>query len=112
MRGVERIVDDSGWSYVMPKLTSEDIEKYDMGTFDLADWTFGTPNAMFIFYKPVEEFSIAEKIIWRIENTLRFMEWYLLFIELDGKPIVKPIRILFTWLRKLFFKLGWKVSIG
>lgn len=109
----EIITDDSGWKFKMPKLTREIIKKYGFGTFDLADWTFGTPYAIITMYKHVSEFNIVDKVVWKIENKLRYWEWKTFFGMHESKGIIriayKLLHHIVRPLRLAAFNLGWEL---
>lgn len=85
----------------MPRLTTRDVGRYGLGTWDLADWTFGTPYAIAWFYKHVSEFDVLDKVIWRVENLLRYWEWKLFLNNHRGLSKVVPL------LRNVVFTIGW-----
>ena len=103
---LEVIVDDSGWRFVMPKIDGFIIEKFDLGTWDLADWTFGTPAAMFMLWgNPKTQFSNLTKLVWKLENKLRLKYWLNVFHQ-------KRLRAAFYGcIRKFIFKIGWQLAI-
>jgi len=103
-RGFEWIVDDSGWAFLMPRLTSDDVDRLGLGTMDLADFTFGTANAILFLYKPKEYFSLLERVLWRIENILRLLQWWFV---LENHKVLGNF---FALLRHIVFELAWKVS--
>ncbi len=122
MRGLKKIVDDTGWKFYMPELYGDDIDRYNLGTWDLADWTFGTAYAMFPIYISKGDdyqFSILEKIFWRLENIFRLLEWYIFLIELEYKVkerklleyLIKIIRKPISLARHLIFKISWKLTV-
>lgn len=103
---IERIVDDTGWSFRMPKIDGLIIEKYDLGTWDLADWTFGTPAAMFMLWgNPKTQFSKLTKLIWKFENKLRLKFWLHYF---HGHHIRAAI---YDCIRQIVFDIGWKLAV-
>jgi len=101
----EWIEDESGWVFLMPKLSKEDVWRLGLGTFDLADFTFGTANAIPFLYKSIERFRAVEKVLWRVENWLRCLEWALF---LRGHYILSEIVSKF---RNIIFKVAWWVSV-
>jgi len=105
---IERIVDDTGWSFMMPKIDYKIIKKYDLGTWDLADWTFGTPAALFqVWFWDLshEQFSRLTTILWRLENKLRLKFWLHFF---HGHHIRAAI---YNCIRQIIFKIGWKLAL-
>ena len=98
----EVICDASGWCFKMPRLSNETIDKYGLGIWDLADFTFGTPYAMWLFYKHVSEFDLFDKVIWRVENWLRRLEWTL-FLNNH-----KTLSTIVGRIRDIVFNIGWK----
>jgi len=101
----EWIVDDSGWRFLMPRLSRDDVERLELGTFDLADFTFGTANAIWFLYRPASEFSALEKVLWRVENALRLLEWSLI---LKGH---RTLSELVGKVRRAVFNVAWWVSV-
>jgi len=97
----EVICDSSGWCFKMPRLDSEIIERYGFGTWDLADWTWGTAYAIPYFYKHVSEFDVIDRAIWKLENFFRYWEWKLF---LDNHRALSKI---FSFIRGAIFKIGW-----
>ena len=103
---VEVIRDDSGWCFKMPRLTWDMIEKYGLGTWDLADWTWGTPYAIVWFYKGIGEFDWFDRVVWRVENKLRFWEWWLFFN--NHRVLCRIV----GWIRRMVFWIGWKKAVN
>ena len=121
-RGVEVVVDEvTGWKFRMPRLTKEDIERYGFGTWDLADWTFGTciPLDMAIELTEPEDYELnkIDVLLWRIENLLRYYEW-LFWLEAEdhkGSWRYWPLRALhklFSFMRGIVFKLASRYTCG
>ena len=107
----ETITDDSGWEFKMPKLTQEMVVELRLGTWDLADYTFGTCHGIIWMYKPASEIRGLERLLWRIENWLRRKEWeYFLLIEWYGvrNRRTRFLHKLFKTLRHAAFKLAWR----
>ena len=73
----EVICDASGWCFKMPRLTRSDIERLELDHWDLADYVFGTAYAIVALYKPVEQFDRLDRLLWSVENRLRYWEWRL-----------------------------------
>ena len=88
---LEKCVDNFGWTWYMPKLDKDIIDQYGLGTWDLADWVFGTWRSMlgYAFYKINIEFTLLEKVLWRIENFLRLTMWiaYLSNLTIIGRVL-------------------------
>lgn len=100
----EWIVDDSGWKFIMPNIDDIDIEKYGLGTWDLADYTFGTSNAIVTKFRSSSTFTRLEKLLWRLENVLRLLDWTL-FLK-NHKILSRFVRTL----RSVVFNIAWKIS--
>ena len=98
----EWVVDDFGWKWLMPKLSHADVEKHDLGTWDLADWTFGTTLPLeVLFLVPIDyRMSLAVKIVWKVENALRMLYWTLYF---KNRGVLAEVVRVF---RELVFKAG------
>ena len=64
------------WRFLMPKLSCNQIRQ--LGTWDLADFTFGPPTlcTFGIKFRP-RKWPILVRLFWRIENILRLMSWVL-----------------------------------
>ena len=111
----EVIADDSGWTFKMPRLTHDMIDKLMLGTWDLADWTFGTCHGIILFYRPVEDMSWFERLVWRVENWFRrkFWEAYIM-IEYYGRRSwwLRAKRRIYRKLRHAVFMLAWRLSCG
>ena len=111
-RGFEKITDDVGWEFYMPILTYDDIEEFGLGTMDLAEFVFGTPLCIGFIPPRVARCRHAscmrsiEKFIWRIENMLRMIEWYLI-LEKKNKILKEFI----GKIRLIIWKIGWWITV-
>jgi len=99
----EWIVDETGWCWMMPKIDYNVIEKYNLGTWDLADWTFGTSLMLDIF--GYAELNKCARFLWRIENLLRLIKWTLYF---SGHSTLSEF---FGKIRHLVFNLAWETTM-
>jgi hypothetical protein len=106
LRPVEICQDRTGWSWKMPKIEWEDVERYGLGTFDLADWAWGTRaehEEIFWMNEGYLYVPTIAKPFWRLENWLRFLEWSLFFAER------RKLHWIVSKLRLMAFKLAWSV---
>ena len=115
MRNLERIIDDTGWKFYMPRIDYNDMDRYNIGTLDLADWTFGTWKSLLsIWMDDKIEYSFLERVFWRLENILRLLYWYVFLIELEymmsGKKLqeyfVRIVRKPLELIRLSMFRLA------
>ena len=99
--------DEDDWCWKMPSVSNE--YRYELGTWDYADWTFGTSAPLLALWstKPCfshKYFNPLTKVMWKLENLLRRYQWVFFF---------KNKRILY-WithkLRDIVFDIAWKLS--
>ena len=102
----EKICDDDEWCWEMPEIPQERLR--ELGTWDLADWTFGTcASIMALWADPCfssKYFSPITKAVWRLENKLRKWEWVMYFTD------HKVLHWLLSKIRNAIFKLAWKLA--
>ena len=112
----EVITDYDGWSFKMPKLTTEMVCELMLGTFDLADFTFGTARGVgFIPSSQDIPMHWLERILWRIENVFRFIEWWLWlqanWYDKKHRLFWMMLHFPFCKIRLLLFNLAWAASM-
>jgi len=83
----------------MPKLPDKIIVL--LGTFELMDFTWGTAKPFFNIFYDVPDLRLIDKLLWRIENILRCLEWTL---------YLKRHKILYRFINKIrdmIFGIAW-----
>jgi len=102
----EKECDDDGWCWEMPKIPEERLR--ELGTWDLADWTWGTcAPIMALWADPCfssRYFNPLTKAVWRLENWLRKWVWVLYFEDR------KVLHWIVSKIRNAVFRLGWKLA--
>ena len=105
---IETVCDEDGWCWRMPKLSPEDVKRLGLGTWDLADWTWGTaaiPISLFTLCSfSHRHFNPFTKLAWKVENRLRCLFWKLV---LDGHERVARLVSVF---RGIAFHVAWRLA--
>ena len=93
---------DPGYTWRMPVIP-DDVE---LGTWDLADWVFGTIYDMWAVWLGPLPPSRPERLLWRVENWLRYHEWKLFFTRGEGSLVYRVV----VKLRRAYFLLLLKIA--